>query len=155
VNKIKIAFAAKAALLIILGTWAASARAQSCSNSTLNGEYGFTITGQILTGPKAGPTTGVALTTFNGTGGLTQEDFVVHNGVPPSGFQTGEYGTYTVNSDCTGSAVINFPNGSPPINLMFVVTKITTSNHGEEIRTVVSTSEANITSIGDNIDWSF
>lgn len=153
-NKTKVAIATGAALLISFGIWATSASAQSCSNATLNGEYGFTITGQILTGPKAGPATGVALTHFDGAGTLTQEDFVVHNGVAPSGFQTGESGTYTVNSDCTGSAVINFPTGAPPINLMFVVTKIA-NNRGEEIRTVVSNSGVNITSIGENIGWAY
>lgn len=153
-NQSRIGITTKVALLAILGAYATSARAQSCSNSTLNGEFGFTITGQILSGPEAGPVTGVALTHFEGNGSLTQEDFVVHNGVAPSGFQTGEYGTYTVNADCTGSAVINFPNGAPPINLMFVVTKIA-NNHGEEVHTVVSNANVNITSVGANIAWAF
>ena len=153
-NKTKIGIATKAALLVVLGTWAVSARAQSCSNKSLKGYYAFTITGQILTGPEEGPATGVAMTYFDGTGKLTQEDFVVHNGVAPTGFQTGESGTYAVSSNCTGSAVINFSSG-PPINLMFVLTKITTTNQANEIRTVVSNSGVNITSIGTQINWAF
>jgi hypothetical protein len=148
VNETKIGIATKVALLVFLAAWATPARA-SCSNSTLKGDYGFTITGQILGGPLAGPVTGVAITHFDGAGNLTQEDFVVHNGVAGTSFQTGETGTYTVNSDCTGSAVINIPS-SPAINLMFVVVK-----RGKEIRTVVSNSGVNITSIGTRIDWPF
>ena len=53
---------------------------------------------------------------FNGDGTFTQVDFVMTNGVPSitpltplnnNGFRTDERGTYTVNSDCTGSKTIN------------------------------------------------
>lgn len=88
--------------------------------------------------PSPGPVNGVALTTFDGQGGLTQTDFVVKSGAPaepPDAFRTGEYGTYSVNSDCTGTATIHFPDATPPqkIVLMFVVV-----NHGRGIRTVVA-----------------
>src|ERR1700719_344102 len=71
-------------------------------------------------------------------GSLTQTDFVVKSGAPagPLGvFRTGEHGTYSVNSDCTGTATIHFPDATPPqeIVLMFVVV-----NHGRGIRTVVA-----------------
>ena len=109
-----------------------------CSVATLHGDYGFTISGQITGGPAPGPVNGVALTTFDGHGGLNQTDFVVKNGAPagPLGaFRTGENGTYSVNSDCTGTATIHFPDATPPqeIVLMFVVV-----NHGRGIRTVVA-----------------
>jgi hypothetical protein len=128
------------AALLALG---AGARAQDgdhdgCSDTTLRGDYGFTISGQITGGPSPGPVNGVALTTFDGQGGLTQTDFVVKSGAPaepPDAFRTGEYGTYSVNSDCTGTATIHFPDATPPqkIVLMFVVV-----NHGRGIRTVVA-----------------
>jgi hypothetical protein len=75
---------------------------------------------------------------FDGHGGLVQTDFVVKNGAPagPLGaFRTGENGTYSVNSDCTGTATIHFPDTTPPqeIVLMFVIV-----NHGRGIRTVVA-----------------
>ena len=109
-----------------------------CSNATLHGDYGFTISGQILGGPAPGPVNGVALTTFDGKGDLTQTDFVVKSGAaagPLGTFRTGEAGTYAVNSNCTGTATINFPDATPPqeIVLMFVVV-----NHGRGIRTVVA-----------------
>jgi hypothetical protein len=125
------------ALLVLSGAaWAQDK--EVCSLATLHGDYGFTITGQILGGLVPGPVSGVALTTFDGQGGLLQTDFVVKNGTPagsPDAFRTGENGTYTVNSDCTGTATINFPDAAPPqkIVLMFVIV-----NHGRGIRTVVS-----------------
>ncbi len=109
-----------------------------CSLATLHGSYAFTISGQILAGPAPGPVDGVALTTFDGQGGLTQTDFVVKSGAPTGpldAFRTGESGTYTVNADCTGMATIDFPDAKPAqqIVLMFVV-----GNRGEQIRTVVA-----------------
>jgi hypothetical protein len=131
---------AAAALLLVLPS---SAKAQDgknngCSLATLHGDYGFTISGQITGGPAPGPVNGVALTTFDGHGGLIQTDFVVKNGAPAGpldAFRTGENGTYSVNSDCTGAATIHFPDVTPPqeIVLMFVIV-----NHGRGIRTVVA-----------------
>ena len=73
------------------------------------------------------------MTTFDGKGTFTQKDFVVISGAAIStGFATGETGTYTVHSDCTGSATINYPDGSW-INLELVVV-----NQGREFHTVVS-----------------
>lgn len=55
----------------------------------------------------------------DGAGGLTQVDFVMSNDAPLAGpadpstkFHIGEHGSYKVNPDCTGSAVIHFP--APP-----------------------------------------
>jgi hypothetical protein len=126
------------ASMAISGAAHADDKSDVCSLATLHGDYGFTISGQILGGPAPGPVNGVALTTFDGNGGLTQTDFVVKNGAPAGpldAFRTGESGTYTVNADCTGTATINFPDAKPPqqIVLMFVV-----ANHGEQIRTVVA-----------------
>jgi hypothetical protein len=44
-------------------------------------------------------------------------------------------GTYNINADCTGTAVINTPNSPVPLNLFFVLVK-----GGKEIRTVVDGS---------------
>jgi hypothetical protein len=113
-----------------------------CSNATLHGDYGFTITGQIFPPAPAPavPVNGVALTTFNGDGTLTQTDYVVKSGSPAGpldSFRMGETGSYTVNADCTGTATIMFPapDFAPPqkLVLMFVIV-----NHGHGIRTVVA-----------------
>jgi hypothetical protein len=137
-----------------------SVRAQNndhdgCSNSTLKGDYAFTISGQIFN--QNGTFTqvnGVAMTNFDGEadaqgkGGLTQVDFIVSNpplpGPPPptdplTSFRTQESGTYQVFPDCTGKATINFPplQHGLVIQLTFVL-----SNQGRKIHAVVSTLTA-------------
>ncbi len=59
---------------------------------------------------------GVAMTHFDGQGGLRQVDWVMSNGAPLMGpadpvrrFRIDENGTYRVHRGCTGSAVITFP----------------------------------------------
>jgi hypothetical protein len=123
-----------------------TALAQACNSDTLFGPYAFRISGVVF-GPKGSVTQrdGVALTRFDGVGGLTQSDLVMSEGVevpgptdPVTGFHNHETGTYVVNPDCTGSAVINFP--PPPgvpsgaqIKLMFVI-----GHHGQTIHTIVT-----------------
>ena len=95
-------------------------RSGGCSRATLQGAYSFTISGQILGGPSPGPINGVAVTTFDGQGGLSQTDFVVKSGAPAGpadAFRTGETGTYTVNADCTGTFTVDFPDAVPDIKL--------------------------------------
>jgi hypothetical protein len=76
---------------------------------------------------------GVAMTQFDGNGGLTQIDTVVINGVKVADFShTPATGTYTVNSDCTGTFTINFTDGRPTVMTNFVVVEA-----GSEIDTVV------------------
>ncbi|MGH9453948.1 MAG: hypothetical protein ACRD2O_08265 [Terriglobia bacterium] len=131
---------------------AVSGRAQSatCTMASLSGAYAFTVTGQFVAGPPMGPIAGVAMTTFDGKGGLSQVDHVLHNGVPPLEDWRPGAGTYTVNGNCTGTATINFTDGSPSLKLYFVLGK-----EGHEIRTVVSNSEAAITSIGVRVNSPF
>jgi hypothetical protein len=131
------------ALLALAG--AAWAQDNGCQNLTLRGDYAFTVSGQILNADGTTTTrNGVALTHFNGDGTLTQVDYVTTltpGHTPPGGidtapvFRTSETGTYTVNSDCTGSAEIDFPPhpGGAVIKLTFVL-----GNHAQTIHTVVS-----------------
>jgi hypothetical protein len=108
-----------------------------CSDSTLTGDYALTVTTR----------NGIAMTNFDGAGKLTQVDYVMAltpGQVPPGGvdvspaFRGGETGTYHVNSDCTGTAEIDFP--APPgvtsgaiIKLILVL-----SDHGRAIHTVAT-----------------
>jgi hypothetical protein len=92
---------------------ASTAHAATCSNASLKGKYGQTISGQLLPGPGVVlPQNGVAITTFDGKGSFTQQDFVVINGSPTSTGFASETDTYAINSDCTGTAIINYPDGS-------------------------------------------
>lgn len=134
-----------AALFLPATCFAQSGDNDSCSNATLTGDYAFRISGQVLP-PGAPPIQrdGVAMTSFDGKGGLKQVDFVLANGLPTpgptdplTGFHTGETGTYQIFPDCTGTAEIKFP-ASPGgtgavIDLMLVL-----SNHGQTIHTIVS-----------------
>lgn len=140
-------------LLALCGSaaWAHGNDNEGCSNSTLRGDYAFTISGQIFN-PDGTFTliNGVAMTNFDGKtdaqgkGGLTQVDFIVSNPPLPgppaptdplTGFRTQENGTYQVFPDCTGQATINFPPhpGGFVIQFTFVL-----SNQGNKINFVVS-----------------
>ena len=105
-----------------------------CNDRLIQGTYGFTIEGQKLGGPgPTGPQVGVAITTFDGEGNLSQLDSVVIGGSqvadfthPPAG------GTYSVNANCTGTFTIEFRDGRPLVTVDFVVV-----DSGAEIDTVV------------------
>jgi hypothetical protein len=136
-------------LLALSGMAVAASDNGGCSNATLKGNYAFTILGE--TRNPNGTTSvskGIAMTNFDGAGGLTQVDFVVSDGAPLPGdgnsmtgfhFQTGETGTYTVNTDCTGHAEIDL-NVPVPIGLSRGVIKLlfVLSNQGRAIHTVVA-----------------
>jgi hypothetical protein len=126
----------------------------SCSNATLHGDYAFTISGQIFipNGPVI-QREGIAMTHFDGTGGLSQVDVVLSspNASPPggtsstdpvTGFHTQETGTYVVHSDCTGTFSINFPNLATPtggsIPGAIIVVKFVLSDGGRAIHTIVT-----------------
>lgn len=136
-----------------------AARAQvqdndGCSNSTLKGDYAFTVSGQIFlpTGVIV-QREGIAMTRFDGEGGLTQIDFVLSDpsappppGVPPLDalkFQINETGTYSVRADCTGTFTIDFPElKNPTTGVVTNGAKITTnfvlSDGGRAIHTIVT-----------------
>src|SRR6266566_5807628 len=84
--------------LVFAASSALTARADICSNATLKGAYAFTIHGQILAGPAVVILDGIALTTFDGNGNLTQVDAVADNGVVGQVWRPAT-GTYSLNSD--------------------------------------------------------
>jgi len=127
-----------ALVLLMLGAlgsgYAQSEPHAACNNRLIAGNYGFTIQGNKLGGQgPTGPQVGVAMTEFDGKGGLSQIDTVTVSGEVVADFtHTAATGTYTVNPDCTGTFTINFTDGRPPIVANFVVVK-----SGLEIDTVV------------------
>jgi hypothetical protein len=108
-------------------------RAVRCSNRSLRGAYGFNVDGQIFP-PGAPPLVlrAVAMTLFDGEGGLTQVDHATFNGVPRWQGWRPAVGSYEVNPDCTGTAQIIPSDGSPTLNLHLVV-----FDRGRQVRTVV------------------
>jgi hypothetical protein len=111
-------------LLLLTFALAASstlmAHAGACTNSTIQGTYAFTIHGQIVN--PDGSTLlvdGLAKTTFDGKGNLTQLDAVAINGNMAPGWASNT-GTYSVNSDCTGTFTVT--NGSQaPVHLQMII----------------------------------
>jgi hypothetical protein len=109
-----------------------------CNNKLLYGHYGFTLQGTKYPIPGVlGPTglqVGVAMADFDGNGTFEQIDAVTIAGTAVSDFtHTPAHGTYTVNSDCTGTFTIDFTDGRPPVVTNFVVV-----GNGSEIDTVVT-----------------
>ena len=143
-NVKRILILAACLVAVAITSMAQGAPSSSCSNHTLNGDYAFRVSGEVFTPAGVVNRDGVAMTHFDGSGGLSQVDWVVANGVPvagppnPYGFHDNEKGSYTVNPDCTGNAQINFP--IPPhgtsgavIQLMFVI-----GDGGRTLHTIVS-----------------
>jgi hypothetical protein len=113
-----------------------------CSNRTLSGNYGFTLEG-ILLGPNL-PIRGVVMQHYDGKGNITQVDHVVVSGFPPAEEWQPGTGTYSVNPDCTGSAVLHTP-ANPDVNLHFVIVR-----RGREIHQVVDADA--VTAIGIKVE---
>jgi hypothetical protein len=108
-----------------------------CSNRTLFGDYGSVSEGVLLNVPGLPPEAqfrAVTMTHFDGKGNLSWVEHTVLNGVLLEPGWTPASGTYAVNSDCTGTAVVNTPNSPVPLSLAFVVVK-----QGREVHTVLDT----------------
>jgi hypothetical protein len=76
----------------------------------------------------------VTTSTFDGKGNLTGTEHVVVNGMSFNpGFDKNS-GTYSVNPDCTGTALVNTPNSPVPLKLYFVIV-----DDGKEFRQVLNT----------------
>ena len=144
-----------AALTIVVCGLASPALADSgpqpCSNRTLKGSYGFTIEGILgIPGAQLPPglgltLRGVAMTHYDGRGNFTQMDHIVVAFAPASEDWTPGSGTYTVNPDCTGTAVLNSPENPEPLTLHFVIVR-----DGKEIRQVVDANA--VAAIGEKVE---
>jgi hypothetical protein len=109
---------------------------RDCSNGTLRGDYGSSSEGVLLNVPGLPPEAqfrGLTVTHLNGKGGLTWVEHTVINGTPIGAEWTDASGTYSVNPNCTGTAVVKTPNSPVPLNLAFVVV-----NQGKEVHAVLN-----------------
>lgn len=84
--------------IFTLSTAATATAASTCNTSTLNGSYGELLNGTIL---GLGPFTVVGVATFDGNGNWSRVETSNVNGQV---FPKTLTGTYTVNSDCSGTA---------------------------------------------------
>ena len=131
-----------AALLFATAIWAQGGPFQTvCTNATLEGDFGFIVTGMRPSGP-GGPVetvVGVAMTHFDGIGNLTQTDNI-HGSITGLAAPNRQgTGSYTINPDCTGTMKLNNA-GSPTLTLAIVVV-----DDGNEVRAAVMDPTASVT----------
>ena len=137
---------------MVIGTsalWGDGNMPEGCSNAVLDGDYGFSVSGTRPSGPPPSnleEIVGVAMTRFDGKGGLTQTDNI-HGSI--NGFLAPDRpgtGTYSINADCTGTMTLTVP-GQPTLSLRIVVV-----DDGKEVRTAVMTpAAAMVTSNGRRV----
>jgi hypothetical protein len=121
---------------------------RTCSNKTLSGDYGFASQGVLLNVPGVPPGTpfrSVGLAHFDGKGNLTWVEHTVVGGVPLNTGWIAATGTYSVNRDCTGTALAFTPNSPVPLDLALVVVR-----QGNEVHTVLDANA--ITSVFTKVD---
>jgi hypothetical protein len=109
-----------------------------CTDRTLRGDYGFAAEGVLLGTPglpAQAQFRSLGVAHFNGRGSLTWVEHTVVNGVPVNADFVLATGTYSVNANCTGTAVVTTPNSPVPLRLSLVIVK-----EGREIRTVLDAS---------------
>ena len=151
----------------------------TCSAETFKGAYGFTVTGFVLPpltigeygfggGEGAVPIQGVQLITSDGKGNLKDKESLSLGGQPLAATAANpfsqHYGTYTLDSDCTGIAFLtnakivcpSSPDNCPNAN--FVTLAFVIDKAGRKIRMVgVPPYDSGgiqrvVTSIGEKLD---
>jgi hypothetical protein len=113
-----------------------TATAQTCSDKTLKGSFGYTVTGTIVSNVGvlvAGPFVAVGRITFDGVGGVRTVRSLNDNGNAVQ--HDPGTGTYSMNSDCTGSFTITV---GPPQDLLTLSLDIVLDDL-YELRGVVTT----------------
>jgi len=129
------------ALLIVLLAASATVRAQalgsnqSCTNASLAGTYGYTLNGWVLSSNGYLPFADSGSITPDGNGNFSGSSTFSLNGQPQSRTFSG---TYTLNSDCRGTAKFS-DNLSETINLSLLV-----AGNGQEIQLIQTDSGTDI-----------
>ena len=134
-----------ALVLALAASSALTAHASACSNSTITGTYAFTLHGTVFL-PNGATVliSGIAKQTYDGKGNVTQVDAVADNGFLTPGWRPGT-GTYSVNSDCTGTLTIMVP-GLSDLHLQFIV-----AQSGNTIHQVVTDPGIATTADGERV----
>jgi hypothetical protein len=108
-----------------------AARAGHCSLGSSAGNYGFTLTGVVITGTGPVPIAAVGRAALDTAGNVSgTESRSVGGGFADETFS----GTYTVNSDCTGTAALKFYESGQLARTS--VLSIVFDNNSREIRMV-------------------
>jgi hypothetical protein len=140
---IRLVAAAKTTLVTVFATafvlaTVPGAQAGECSNRTLAGNWGYTITGTTFNnGPVlSGPFAAVGRQILDLKGNITGTQTANLNG---NVFRQVLTGTYTVNSDCTGSSTVFLVPPGVTSHVDFVVV-----NGGTEMR-IIGTDPGEVT----------
>jgi hypothetical protein len=133
-------FAMAAVTALALGIApAANAADKGCSYASLTGTFAYTVTGFIVAAPAPiGPYGEAGVQTFDGKGGTTATGMLSANGnIAPQATT----GTYTVNTDCTGTFTLQVAPGIS-VHYFFAL-----ADSGDEIHAVCVDPVAVITRI--------
>ena len=121
-------------LLTILGTSSYAQESRLCSNETVQGTYGYIVNGTrpagLVPGAPIEQVITVGLRNYDGRGNFTQVD-TTKGSMTGTTIDQRASGTYTIDPDCTGTAIITV-NGAPGPEARFVVV-----NRGKEIHWIV------------------
>jgi hypothetical protein len=117
-------------LLTILGSGLYAHESRACNNGTIEGTYGYTVTGVRPAASAPGQLEqlfAVGIREYDGQGNFTQVQTEKGALTPAPLIDVQKSGTYVVNPDCTGTATI--PGGG---QARFVIV-----DNGKEIRWIV------------------
>jgi hypothetical protein len=138
-------FTVAAALTLALAIApAVRASDKGCSNNTLRGSYAQTGTGVITAPPdQAGPFANVGTIVFDGNGGLTGVLTISQSGMSA---QATETGTYSVNSDCTGTYTVQIAPFGITSQAFFAI-----DTNGDELEIIVTDAGSVITCVAKKL----
>ena len=120
----------------------ANAERKECSVATLEGSFVRRDVGFVISPNGALPLAAVNLVTFDGNGAFTSTGSASVNGAPSESTATG---TYTVNSDCTGTYATLSSTGRTG-TAFFVI-----ANNGNEIHILPTNPGASITCVARKV----
>jgi hypothetical protein len=134
------AIAAVTTLALAIAPMAKAQANKGCSNASLQGTFAYTVTGSFVAAPAPlGPYAETGAQTFDGNGLTAASGMSSTNGnISPAT----SAGTYTVNSDCTGTFTLQIAPGIAA-HYFFVI-----ANSGSEYHAVCLDPVAVISRIG-------
>ena len=112
---------------------------RACSNATLQGDYGFLVSGIRGAGPGLTESfVGTGVRTYDGHGNFTHIDST-HGQLSGAARDREASGTYEVHANCTGRAMMILPGVPFPIETSFVIV-----DRGRQLNDAVMSPQPNL-----------
>jgi hypothetical protein len=112
---------------------------RACSIATLRGDYGLLVSGIRGAGPgRTESFVGTGIRAYDGHGGFTGMDST-HGQLSGADRNRPVTGTYEVNADCTGTAMLFIPGAPFPVETTFVIV-----DSGKEVKEAVMSPPPNL-----------